>query len=107
VAHLSKSIELRGGDGVPEDWVFLAMSHQRLGHPDEARQWLDKAKHWISGLELKLLYMEAESLLSARSPDAQRDTGGAVKDPERLKAIIKKLDDALETSFRRTSSPEK
>ena len=25
-------------------WFFLAMTHHRLGHADEAKQWLDKAR---------------------------------------------------------------
>jgi len=107
VEQLNKSIELRGGRGVPGDWLFLAMSHQRLGHPDEARQWLDKVKGWISRVELKVLHIEAESLLSGSAPEGQKDAYGVVKDPERLKTIIKKLDDALETSFRKASSAGK
>ena len=27
-------------------WFFLAMAHHRLGHAQEARQWLDKAVQW-------------------------------------------------------------
>ena len=29
------------------DWLLLAMAHERLGHADEARQWLDKAAGWL------------------------------------------------------------
>ena len=127
VEHLNKSIELHGKGGTAGDWLFLAMSHHRLNHPDEARRWFEKATQWIeeqmgwdtpktssdeafywdSRLELTRLHKEAESLLSGRQLDNQRDAGPVVKDPERLKAIIKKLDDALETSFRKASSPEK
>ena len=32
------------------EWLFLAMSHQRLGHTDEARTWLNKARDWIAEL---------------------------------------------------------
>jgi tetratricopeptide (TPR) repeat protein len=31
----------------PRDWLFLAMAHQRLGHPGEARQFLARAVAWI------------------------------------------------------------
>jgi WD40 repeat protein/tetratricopeptide (TPR) repeat protein/tRNA A-37 threonylcarbamoyl transferase component Bud32 len=31
----------------PSVWLFLAMAHQRLEHPEEAKQWLDKARTWI------------------------------------------------------------
>jgi WD40 repeat protein/tetratricopeptide (TPR) repeat protein len=34
-------------DGIVEDWLFLAMAHQRLGQPEEAKKWLDRAKKWI------------------------------------------------------------
>ena len=26
----------------------LALAHHRLGHPDDARRWLDSAEHWLS-----------------------------------------------------------
>jgi serine/threonine protein kinase/Flp pilus assembly protein TadD len=29
------------------NWLVLAMAHQRLGHAEEARKWLDKAVRWI------------------------------------------------------------
>ena len=33
------------------DWLFLAMSHHRLGHIDEARNYLTKAQRWIVAAE--------------------------------------------------------
>src|SRR5262249_2076942 len=30
------------------DWLFLAMSHHRLGHTDQAREYLTKARKWIN-----------------------------------------------------------
>src|SRR5262249_58150654 len=32
--------------GTPLNWLVLALAHQRLGHDDEAGQWLDKATSW-------------------------------------------------------------
>jgi tetratricopeptide (TPR) repeat protein len=32
------------------NWLVLALAHQRLGHADEARQWLAKACQWHGGL---------------------------------------------------------
>jgi serine/threonine protein kinase/WD40 repeat protein/Tfp pilus assembly protein PilF len=29
------------------DWLFLAMAHQRLGHEQEARKWLERSLEWI------------------------------------------------------------
>jgi tetratricopeptide (TPR) repeat protein/serine/threonine protein kinase len=31
----------------PVDWLFLALSHAKLGAPEEARQWYDKAVLWL------------------------------------------------------------
>ena len=33
-----------GGDGW--QWMFVALAHARLGHPNEARQWYDRALAW-------------------------------------------------------------
>jgi WD40 repeat protein len=30
------------------DWLVLAMTQQRLGRPDEARRWLDRAESWVA-----------------------------------------------------------
>ena len=67
-------------------WLFLALTHHRLGRPDEARAWLDRATRWLEAdarvratlgeqnmpwyqvpwtntLPLQLLRREAEALL--------------------------------------------
>jgi hypothetical protein len=64
------------------------MTHARLGHPDEARKWLDKAVQridqigrdkpkqgaadefdtWPTRLEFQVLRREAEDLLKAAKP---------------------------------------
>jgi tetratricopeptide (TPR) repeat protein len=33
------------------DWLFLAMIHSRLGHPDESRQMLARADDWIANAD--------------------------------------------------------
>jgi tetratricopeptide (TPR) repeat protein/tRNA A-37 threonylcarbamoyl transferase component Bud32 len=74
------------------DWLVLAMAHQRLGHADEARQWMDKAVVWIDRaavglpkdapfalpvpswtdrLEVHLLRREADGLIPA-APRAEK-----------------------------------
>jgi tetratricopeptide (TPR) repeat protein len=72
-------------------WLFLAMAHHRLGHPDEAKKWLDKAVAWTDKAEreadegtaelpwnrrltLKLLRAEAAALLGAADkPPAEKE----------------------------------
>jgi len=68
-------------------WFFLAMTHHRLGHADEAKQWLDKARQetdtalkahetgtarlpWNRRLTLNLLRREAEVLLDFKPAPA-------------------------------------
>jgi WD40 repeat protein/serine/threonine protein kinase/tetratricopeptide (TPR) repeat protein len=78
--QVEQAIEADGQGGTTWDWLFLAMAHQRLGHADEARQWLDKAvsaiegaaqkkpakaaatsSSWEGRLEIELLRAEAEA----------------------------------------------
>jgi WD40 repeat protein len=79
IKKLEEGIRLTKTEGGTEDWLFLAMSHQRLGHVPEAKKWLTKAKQWIDQskeenpdivtwppfwarrLELQLLQAEAEA----------------------------------------------
>jgi tetratricopeptide (TPR) repeat protein len=42
---LERSMNLRNG-GDSFDWFFLSLVHHKLGHPDEARQWCQKAVDW-------------------------------------------------------------
>jgi superkiller protein 3 len=70
LAALEKSIAFKqGGDSF--DWFFLAMAHWRLGDPDEARQWYDKAVSWMEehqpkDEELARFRAEAETLLEIK-----------------------------------------
>jgi WD40 repeat protein/tRNA A-37 threonylcarbamoyl transferase component Bud32 len=75
VQRLSEGITLRDKVGTVHDWLFLAMAHQRLGHGDEARKWLDKAVRapeqaegggWDQRLEVQLLRREAEQLVAGK-----------------------------------------
>jgi hypothetical protein len=69
-------------------WFFLAMTHQRLGHPEEGRKWLEKAIRqmeeevkdpgvlWNRRLTLQLLRRETESLLGVQDKKmTQKETG--------------------------------
>ncbi len=72
IHRLGEGIQLKRGESTPQDWVFLAMAHHRLGHRDEARRWLaqfrnrqpstDPNQFWEE-LEVRLLRSEAEALI--------------------------------------------
>jgi WD40 repeat protein/serine/threonine protein kinase/lipoprotein NlpI len=80
VRRLSAGVAAHGKGGLPQDWLFLAMAHHRLGMADEARKWLDRAarfldrpdpRHpatgerdsWSDRIETQLLRREAEAEL--------------------------------------------
>ncbi len=74
VARLRESIQAKGGKGLPQDWVFLALAQHRLGETTEARQLLDKVKQakvadpgaiW-NNVEIELLRQEAQKLVEAK-----------------------------------------
>jgi hypothetical protein len=70
------------------NWLWLALTHQRLGNVEEARRWLGKAQAWVdqhrdgmparaeeelglhlhNWLEAHILRREAEWLTAPRSP---------------------------------------
>jgi tetratricopeptide (TPR) repeat protein len=72
ICRLQEGIRKRGGASLPQDWVFLAMAHHRLGHDTEARRWLDRLRAhqpkvnlnalWTE-LEIRLLRSEVEALI--------------------------------------------
>ena len=57
---------------VEQNWVFLALVHDRLGHHDEARRWLDRFRDrrpstdrnaFWGELEIRLLRAGAEGVI--------------------------------------------
>ena len=74
---LEKSMGLNKG-GEAADWFFLAMTRQRQGRPDEARQWFDRAAAWTrekqpQNPELLRFQAEAEGLLGiTKEPPAAK-----------------------------------
>jgi eukaryotic-like serine/threonine-protein kinase len=78
------TLDQNNGARAAFDWLFLAMAHHRLGHTDQARQFLEKATAWIEKaaagkpgtllqgqpldfdqqLDLQLLRREAEAVLA-------------------------------------------
>jgi tetratricopeptide (TPR) repeat protein len=73
IRRLEEAMRARpGGQGRADDWVFLAMAHHRLGHPDLARRWLERLADYRTSedpfrfsyeLEICLLRSEAEALV--------------------------------------------
>jgi tetratricopeptide (TPR) repeat protein len=84
-----------GWDSHALNWLVLAMVHQRLGRPDEARRWLERAEswvtarlrgrpggvdraipdgwHWRDGIVLHLLLREARALVREKPQDLPDD----------------------------------
>ncbi len=78
IESLEKSMELRHG-GDAHDWFFVAMSHWRLDHKDEARQWYDKAVEWTDknapqNEELSRFRQEAAKLLGITEPHPSNES---------------------------------
>ena len=72
IRRLEEGIRERGGESLPQDWVFLALAHQQLGHRAEALRWLDRFQTYKANekpdafwdeLEIRLLRTEAEALI--------------------------------------------
>jgi tetratricopeptide (TPR) repeat protein len=71
VRRLEESIQHPISENRHESSAFLAMSHYRLGHRDEARRWLDRLQRsqpdsdrgFWSELEIRLLRREAEAVI--------------------------------------------
>jgi tetratricopeptide (TPR) repeat protein/serine/threonine protein kinase len=68
IAALEKSMVLTKG-GNSGDWFFLAMSQEKLGDKEKARQWYDRATRWMDknqakNEELRRFRAEAAELLS-------------------------------------------
>jgi tetratricopeptide (TPR) repeat protein len=66
-AALEQSMD-RSGGGSPQDWFFLALTYQRLGETERARDWRAKAVRWMDERhrqdeDLTRYRAEAEALL--------------------------------------------
>jgi tetratricopeptide (TPR) repeat protein len=76
--RLLQGMRLGDGTGHVQDWLFLALAYDGLGHPEMARPYLDKAARWIEQnraslawdqrLELLVLRQEVEKQLGAAAP---------------------------------------
>jgi hypothetical protein len=47
VSRLEQSLEAGPWAGDAMNWLMLALAHERLGHPDVARSWSDRADAWL------------------------------------------------------------
>jgi serine/threonine protein kinase/tetratricopeptide (TPR) repeat protein len=47
IEQLQKADQVHKIGGNATTWFFIAMAHHRLGHADEAREWLTKATQWM------------------------------------------------------------
>jgi len=72
IRRLEEGIQRRGGESLPQDWVFLALAHHQLAHRPEALRWLDRFRTYRANekpdafwqeLEIRLLRNEAEALI--------------------------------------------
>jgi tetratricopeptide (TPR) repeat protein len=72
IRRLEEGIKLQNGPSLPQDWVFLAMAHHRLGHRDQAHRYLESLRSRQTGaerdqswtvLEIRLLRSEAEAVI--------------------------------------------
>jgi WD40 repeat protein/Tfp pilus assembly protein PilF len=93
IQRLNHALELRGGEGQPQDWLFLAIAYQQAGHPDDAKKWLDRAVQgirtvngqnrarleWQERLELLLLQREAEKLIRGTTGGTSKGTSSRVR----------------------------
>jgi len=72
--RLKEALAARGRRSSPREWLWLALIHQRMGDPSEARKWLEKAiaalnaseadsLPWVQRLQMELLRREAAKLL--------------------------------------------
>jgi serine/threonine protein kinase/tetratricopeptide (TPR) repeat protein len=70
VAELERAIRMQAG-GSSFDWFFLAMAHWRLGDPNTARTWFERAVEWMDRHkphddELRRFRAEAHTLLAGQ-----------------------------------------
>jgi serine/threonine protein kinase/Tfp pilus assembly protein PilF len=100
VSALEKSLELRAG-GDSFDWFFLAMSHWKLGHADNARDWFNRAVEWMKNnrprdIELRRFQAQAEQLMglavSSRPSGAAAAGEQLVMDMGRFRLTAYRLD---------------
>jgi len=84
-SSLERSMNLRNG-GDSFDWFFLCLVHHKLGQPEEARQWYEKAMRWYhqykrDDRELHRFQAEAARELGLPAPSQPFQHGEATQLP--------------------------
>ena len=75
VATLNKSVALHGDDAYGLEFFVLALAHWRLGEPNEAHQWHDKAVAWLNANRSDDNYTQDREELSRLEAEAQEVIG--------------------------------
>jgi len=86
IDSLESSEKLQPGDNLGFNGIFLAMSHDQLGHQEEARKWYENACAWTeknraNDEELRRFRTEAEELLKI-STDLPPNDSSTSKTPD-------------------------
>jgi WD40 repeat protein/tetratricopeptide (TPR) repeat protein len=84
VARLKDAIAAGRGEGLPQDWLLLAMAHARGGHDKQARTCLERVVRkldridrvtapgslpaWTTRVECRILRLEAERVVNGMGP---------------------------------------
>jgi WD40 repeat protein/serine/threonine protein kinase/tetratricopeptide (TPR) repeat protein len=72
ISRLLEGIRLRGDEGSPQDWAFIALAQYYLGQDFKARPWLERLRTYRPNespgrswdeLEIRLLRREAEAVI--------------------------------------------
>ena len=91
VARLKDAIKAGRGEGLPQDWLFLAMAYARKGRDKQARKCLQRAIRniersgrgkapgglppWTTRAENQILRLEAEAVVNGTSRKGAPATG--------------------------------
>jgi hypothetical protein len=75
LTSLNKAVALRGNDADGLEFFVLALTHWRLGEPNEARKWHDRAVAWLNANRSNDNYIEFREELSRLEAEAQEVIG--------------------------------
>ncbi len=70
IARIEESIRMRRGESMVRDWVFLAMSHAKLGHRAEALRWLERVRSFEQPEGPDRFWLDASKSIFRREVEA-------------------------------------